>query len=344
MLPPPTSFFDPYFRVIHLPLIFFLGACMGSFFNVCIYRIPRDLSLSFPGSHCYSCGRPVRWFDNIPLLSYWILRGHCRHCGASFSMRYFAVELLTAVLYTAAFLKLGYSLALVPALIFISLLLIATFTDIDHWIIPDRISLGGLVGGLALAAVWPLGLAHGSPLASSPFFSAPPHLLPLINALAGALIGFSVMYGIGALGSAVFHKEAMGWGDIKLFAMFGAFVGPEPLLYILILACLVGSIVGIGGIFLGKLAAGRPVAPAVAPLAPSAELAERLAAAHPLGEPERLAVLRALTQPGAVGTIRHHLPFGPSLALAAVIVYFYGPEISRWFAHLMLGPSGMGGY
>ena len=166
---PPATFFDPYYRTLHLSMTFIWGACLGSFFNVCIYRIPLGLSLSFPGSHCYRCGHPVRWFDNIPLLSYWILRGRCRHCGATFSIRYFVVELLTALLFSLCFYKIGYSLAFLPALILVSLLIIATFTDLDHWIIPDRISLGGLAAGLLLAAIWPLGLARGNPLASSLF-------------------------------------------------------------------------------------------------------------------------------------------------------------------------------
>lgn len=338
-MPSFADFFDPYFGVIHLPLVFILGAAMGSFFNVCIYRIPRGMSLSHPGSHCYRCGRPVRWFDNIPLFSYWILRGRCRDCGASFSMRYFAVELLTACLFTLCYLKIGYSLTLFAALVFISLLIVGSFTDIDHWIIPDRVTLGGLVVGIVLAAIWPLGLARANPLASSlltDFFPIPKHLLALSNSLVGAAAGFVMLWSIGAIGSVIFRKEAMGFGDVKLFAMFGAFCGPEYLLYILILACLFGTAAGMVGIVRGKRAARAPVDPAVAPLAVEAGRTGQFADAYALSADERLAIAQALDHPGAVGTVRHHLPFGPSLALAAVVVYLYGAEISRWFTRLML--------
>jgi len=350
----PINFFDPAYRVIHLPLVFVLGACFGSFFNVCIYRIPRAMALSFPGSHCYRCGRPVRWYDNVPLLSYWILRGHCRECGARFSIRYFVVELLTALLFVLCFVqtsRTNYSLAFFSGVLLIGLLMIATFTDLDHWIIPDRISLGGLAGGVLLAALWSLLLWRGmspSLLAGNPLLSelgpVPAALLPLANALAGAALGFGVMWGIGALGALIFRKEAMGWGDIKLFAMFGAFCGMEELLTILILACVFGTLAGVLGIVLAKRAARRAVAAAVAPLAPDAARAGELAALYPLGRDERLVIARALTQPGTVGPVRHHLPFGPSLALAAVIVYLFGAQINHWFLTLMLGAGGMGGY
>ena len=336
---PPLNFFDPHYRLVHLPAIFALGACFGSFFNVCIYRIPRGVPLTLPPSHCYCCGRGVNWYDNIPLVSYWILGGHCRHCGVSFSIRYFMIELLTALLFLAAFLRLGYSLALAPALIFTSLLIVATFTDIDHWIIPDRISVGGLVGGLVLAAIWPLGLAEGNPL-NAQIFPVPQPLLPLTNSLAGALAGFLVLWGVGQFGSLIFRKEAMGWGDIKLFAMFGAFVGPEPLIYILVISCVIGSVVGSVCILIGRLRQGRPAPAAVAPLDLNAEQAEALMVSIPLETEEREVVNLALTHPGAVGPVRHHLPFGPSLAVAAVVVYLYGQPIHDLFYRLALGEWG----
>lgn len=301
------------------------------------------MSLSHPGSHCYRCGRPVRWYDNIPLLSYWILRGRCRQCGAAFSIRYFVVELLTALLFVLAYWRIGPTLALIPGLLFISLLIIATFTDIDHWIIPDRISIGGLFAGIALAAIWPLGAAAGNPLAEGGLvdliWQAPRPLAPLLNSLAGAAAGFTVMWGIGAIGSLVFRKEAMGWGDIKLFAMFGAFCGVEPLLYILILSCFAGTLAGVIGIWLGRRAARRPADPATAPWSPDAERTAELVEDHGIGGEEREAVERSLNSPGALGPVRHHLPFGPSLALAAVIVYLYGEAIRGWFLSHILGPS-----
>lgn len=330
---------------VHLAAVFVLGASLGSFFNVCIYRMPRDLSLSYPGSHCYRCGQPVRWYDNLPLLSYWILRGHCRHCGAPFSIRYFFVELLTMLLIVGVALKIGYSLALIPAGVFVSLLIIGTFTDIDHWIIPDRITLGGVAAGLVMALVWPMAQAPGNPLAVDSMnlmwpllVNVPDYLRPFVHSLAGAAAGFLVLWLVGVLGTFIFKKEAMGMGDVKLFAMFGAFCGPEPLIYILIIACLIGSVVGIGGILAGNLAARRAPDEATAPLNIDRESAQGMLRHYPLGRAERRHLFQVLTHPGAVGAIRHHLPFGPSLAAAALIGFLFFNQIQSWFERILFSP------
>ncbi|HOE95890.1 MAG TPA: prepilin peptidase [Candidatus Sumerlaeota bacterium] len=335
---PPTNFLDPYFFTVHVVMLFMLGACFGSFFNVCIYRIPMNVPLSLPPSHCYRCGRFIRWYDNIPLISYWVLGGKCRHCGASFSIRYFCVELLTALLFLAAFLKLGYTLALLPALVFLSLLIIATFTDIDHWIIPDRVSLGGMAAGLVLAAIPPVAWARGNPLAVHLFPVAEP-LAPLANAAVGAAVGYGGLWLVGKLGTLLFRKDAMGVGDMKLMAMFGAFLGPEPLLHVLILACLVGTAAGLAGLARARLTRDRVVDPATAPLALSGEEVDALLARMPLDAAEARVVDAALRKPGVLGPVRHHLPFGPSLAVAAAIVYFYFPQLRALLERLVLpGP------
>ncbi len=327
---------DPFYRAVHLPTIFILGAAIGSFLNVCIYRIPQGMSLNYPGSHCYRCGERVRWFDNIPLLSYWLLRGRCRHCGVHFSARYFLVELLTGLLFLGAFLKLGYSLAIIPALVFIGLNVVGTFTDIDHWIIPDRITIGGTAAGIALAAIPALGMAPGNPVAAALWGGIPRALEPLANAVLGAIAGFVMLYMIGWIGSRIFRKEAMGFGDVKLFAMFGAFCGVFHLLHILLLSCLVGTFVGIVGLVRGKLAALRPLPAAVAPLTADPALGEARAARHGLAPLEARVLGAAMAAPGPVGRVRHHLPFGPSLSAAAVAVYFYGPEIEAQFSRFAL--------
>lgn len=335
---PPESPFDPYYWPLHVAMVALFGACFGSFFNVCIYRIPLGVPLSMPPSHCYRCGSRVRWYDNIPLLSYWILGGHCRSCGASFSMRYFLIELLTMGLFVAAAVTIGYSLALVPALILTSLLLIATFTDIDHWIIPDRINFGGLLAGLVLAAIPAIGLAAGNPLATGLSLPVPAALLPLANAVLGAAAGFVSLWLVGVLGSWIFRKDAMGFGDVKLFAMFGAFLGPEPLIYVLLIACLVGTAVGGLGILSARLARGIPAPAATAPLRLTADEVDALIGEEqqpdlPAGE--RAALAGMLNHPGAVGAIRHHLPFGPSLAIAAWVVYLWGGPLREWLNALV---------
>lgn len=225
-----------------------LGALFGSFFNVCIYRIPRGVPLSMPPSHCYQCGQPIRWFDNIPLVSYWILGGRCRHCRAPYSIRYFFVELLTATLFTLVFVRFysersDFSLAFVPGIFFVSLLIIETFTDIDHWIIPDRISLGGIAIGVAFAAMPFFASAPHNPLVRSfSILPIPPEFNALANSITGAALGYSSLWLMAVIGTMVFRKDAMGQGDWKLFAMIGAFVGPLNCLYVLVIACFVGSI------------------------------------------------------------------------------------------------------
>ena len=264
-----------------------------------------------------------------------MLGGHCRDCGAPFSMRYFLVELLTTVVFIGVALNIGYSLALIPALIFASMLIVGAFTDIDHWIIPDRVTLGGVVVGVALAAIWPIGWAAGNPLAPAEIGViadwlswAPRPVVPLVHSLAGAAVGFCSLWAVGALGTLVFRKEAMGFGDVKLFAMFGAFMGVVDLFFVLMLASVLGTAAGIAGMLAGQLDR-RDVDPAVRPLEKDEARAEALAAVCPPG-PERELVLRALTHPGPVGAVRHHLPFGPSLSLAAVIVYVFHPELHDW--------------
>ena len=323
-----------------------LGACLGSFFNVCIYRMPLGVPLSYPGSHCYRCGQSVRWYDNLPLLSYWILRGRCRSCGAGFSVRYFLVELLTMTLLLTATFQLGYSLALVPAWIFISLLIIATFTDIDHWIIPDRITLGGLAAGLVLAAVPAIGNAPGNPLRLAPdsmllglFDWVPAAYVPLAHAVAGAAGGWALLWGVGFLGTLIFRKEAMGFGDVKLFGMFGAFCGLTGLLPILLIASAVGTVAGVIGMLRARAGGPPPAGPPIAPLQMTAGERHQLLDARPLAPGERRVVAAALECPGVVGRVRHHLPFGPSLAIAAFIVFLWGERLSDWVLNWMLRQS-----
>jgi leader peptidase (prepilin peptidase)/N-methyltransferase len=303
-----------------------MGALFGSFFNVCIYRIPRGVPLSVPPSHCYQCGQPIRWFDNIPLVSYWVLRGRCRHCRAPYSIRYFFVELLTASLFTLVFVRFwrpeaNFSLAFVPGIIFVSLLIIETFTDIDHWIIPDRISLGGIAAGIAFAAVPVLAAAPHNPLAR-PFtiVQIPPEFDPLANSLTGAALGYSSLWLMAVIGTIVFRKDAMGQGDWKLFAMIGAFVGPLNCLYVLVIACFVGSFAGGLGVIIGRLRRNS-ISPAVAGLSQNHLRFTFLLDAYDLTPTEKYVVAGAFTSPGSVGPVRHHLPFGPSLAISALIVY-----------------------
>jgi prepilin signal peptidase PulO-like enzyme (type II secretory pathway) len=260
-------------------------------------------------------------------------------------MRYFMVELLTALLFLIIFLRYctldgNWSWVVLSGWVFVSLLLIATFTDLDHWIIPDQVSIGGTVAGIVAAAIWPLGLAPHNPVGQPiKYLAVPEIVLPLIQSVAGAVMGFSLLWSIGMIGTVIFRKEAMGRGDMKLFAMFGAFLGPINCLYVFMAACLFGSIFGIGGIVLGWLDRGRPVDPAVAqaPLTPTSFT--DLANHYELSPREMIVLGRVVGEASEGSPPRHHLPFGPSLALAAAIVFLTWEPIQGWVISQLMLPA-----
>ena len=206
-------------------IVFIVGAAIGSFLNVCIYRIPRSKSIVRPGSHCPSCDKAIPFYDNVPLISYLILRGRCRQCRATISPRYFMVELLTALLFVAAYLTFGLTFELLVNVAFVSLLIIISFIDLDFRVIPDTLSIGGVVLGMALSFF-------------RPFYSYK-------DALFGILVGGGILFSI-AIGYQFFAKrEGMGGGDIKLLAMIGAFCGIKGVIFTLVFGSLAGTVVGI---------------------------------------------------------------------------------------------------
>lgn len=206
--------------------IFLFGAIVGSFLNVCIHRLPSDESVVFPASHCPHCRQPIRPYDNIPVLSYVLLRGRCRACGASISSRYPAVELLTGAAAVATVGALGISAHALLAFAFLCALIVITFIDFDHQIIPDAISLPGIGVGFAAALI--LG---------SPSWTA---------SLAGILLGGGLLWGVAEGYHWLTGREGMGGGDIKLLAMIGAFLGWQAVPVTLMIASLTGTAIGIG--------------------------------------------------------------------------------------------------
>ena len=206
-------------------LFFIWGSIVGSFLNVCIYRMPRSKSIILPRSHCVHCGKVIKWYENIPLLSYILLRGKCSSCKRPIAVRYFIVELLTAVIFALFYSTFGLSLNLLVFLILACGLIVASFIDLEHKLIPDSVSLGGLALGLVARLVY--ARAH------------------FLNYLLGAVIGAASIYLIGVLGKAIFKKEAMGFGDVKFLAMIGAFLGWQKVLLVFFLAPFFGAAVGI---------------------------------------------------------------------------------------------------
>lgn len=236
--------------IFPLTLLFILGAVTGSFLNVCIYRLPRKGSVVSPGSYCPRCDLPVRWYDNVPLLSYLWLKGRCRNCGERISVRYPLVELLNAVLYLLAGLKFGIEPALLPALLFISALIVIFFIDIEFYIIPNVIVLPVAAVGLAAAIALNPGRWYEY----------------LIAGLVSAAFFFIVV---------MLKPGGMGMGDVKMAGMMGFFLG-WPVTVALFTGFLLGAVTGVALIIAGRK--GR----------------------------------------------KSRLPFGPFLAIGALVALFFG--------------------
>jgi leader peptidase (prepilin peptidase) / N-methyltransferase len=209
-------------------VVFVFGLIIGSFCNVVIYRLPHGQSIISPGSHCRSCGTPIRPWDNIPVLSYPLLRGRCRVCKESISLRYPCVELASGALYVLLWYKYEFNILLfVVYALLTSALLVVALIDLDHKIIPNTITLPGMLIGLGLSP-WALPI---TPLAS------------LIGLVAGGLFFYIV---------ALVSRGGMGGGDIKLIAMIGAFLGWQGTFFTILMGALLGSVVGVGLMLLGK--------------------------------------------------------------------------------------------
>jgi leader peptidase (prepilin peptidase)/N-methyltransferase len=211
---------------------FIFGAVIGSFLNVCIFRLPAETSIVKPSSQCPYCHHPIRYRDNIPLISFILLHGKCRDCGGKISWRYPLVELITAFLALLLFLKFDLTLGFLTFFIFTAVLIVITFIDLDHQIIPDIITLPGI------------------PI----FFLAAIFLvkIPWLEVLLGLLIGGGVLFTIAFVYELITKREGMGGGDIKLLAMIGGFLGWKSLMFILFFSSFSGAIVGITAMVINK--------------------------------------------------------------------------------------------
>jgi len=229
---------------------FAIGACIGSFLNVVIYRLPREMSISNPPSHCPACGQPLAWHDNVPIVSFLLLGGRCRHCGVMISGRYALVEALTGILFLATvhgliaaetFTALQAAVVLIVA----SALVASSFIDIERRIIPDEITLPGIVLGCLTGLMLPRVHDAADPVLKLIYDPLPLPVWGLVASLFGALAGGGFIYLSGVLGRIIFHKEAMGMGDVKLMAMVGAFLGWKVALAAIFLGCLYGAVLGV---------------------------------------------------------------------------------------------------
>jgi leader peptidase (prepilin peptidase)/N-methyltransferase len=221
-------------------IAFALGCAVGSFLNVCIYRMPRERSVVFPPSHCPQCGARLRAAELIPLLSFLALGRKCRHCGGPISWRYFAVELLTGLLFVAALYACGLHAQLLACLIFTGVVIAVIFTDLDHMIIPDKLVVAAL-----LAAVLSEALAVISGRAPLLSVAIPGTSLALPRVVAGGAVGLAAFIFIRGFSQLLFRREGMGLGDVKLAGAMGALLGPGLALLSFGLAVVSGAVVGV---------------------------------------------------------------------------------------------------
>ncbi len=227
--------FGLYFYLIYIKILqmrwlyaFFItlvGLVVGSFLNVCIYRIPKGMSILKPPSHCPHCGRKIKFYDNIPVISYIILGGKCRYCKAKISIRYPLVELLTGLLFLVSYLRFGITWELLKVLVFVTFSECIAFIDGEHMIVPDVVSFPAIAVGL-LFALFSVGIT-------------------LKNAVLGAILGAGVMFIFRLTGKLIFQREALGDGDIVIMAMIGVFTGPLGVFISILFGSLLGSIIGI---------------------------------------------------------------------------------------------------
>ncbi len=283
-----------YYFIVFALFAFSLGACVASFLNVCIWRLPREESVVSPPSHCPKCNAPIRWYQNIPIISWCCLRGRCANCRQPISPRYMVVEILGGVFFLLAYMQwampaiLGYLppfgmvrlfdpwMMAVEALAITGLIL-GSFIDLDHFYLPDRVTIGGMVLGVPLSFLVP------------EMQGQPDRIGALCWSVGGMAGGFLFLWAVGAVFSKLFRKEALGFGDVKLIGAVGAFFGPWAVLFTIIMSSVVGSVAGIALVMRGRAKLGGFTA----------------------------------------------VPYGPFLALGALVWMYWGPAIFDWYLRLL---------
>jgi leader peptidase (prepilin peptidase) / N-methyltransferase len=294
--------------------IFLYGLAFGSFLNVCIYRLPLGLSVVKPRSACPNCRRQIAFYDNLPVLSWLILRGRCRHCQSRISSRYLLIELLTGVLFLACYAYFGLTLAALKFCIFGFLLLGLIFTDAETKLLPDRLTIPGLALGLVFSLLVPVhdlasqllpGIVH---LPVSPALEV--RLFSLLDSLLGAALGASFIYGAGAIYLRWRGAEGMGFGDVKLMAMIGAFLGMKLTIMTIFAASFAGSVFGLATVGMVWLKRTQRFMRTL----------HDLQAARRRGWQSAQMVYR-----------HYQMPFGVFLGSMALIALFFGNNFLQWY-------------
>jgi len=295
-------------------IIFVLGLAFGSFLNVCIYRLPQGLSVVRPGSACPECKRAIAFYDNVPVLSWLILRGQCRNCHTSISPRYLVVEVLTALLFLACYWHFGWTLSMLKYCVFSFLLLGLIYTDAETKLLPDKMTLPGLALGIMFSILVPVNDMASQFLpgmVNLPFSGdVSERLISLLDSLLGAMVGASFIYGAGAIYLRWRKAEGMGFGDVKLMAMVGAFLGIKLTVFTIFTASLAGSLFGLGTVFVVWLKRTR-------------RFVKRLANAR--------AARQRAWQSAQVVYRSYQMPFGVFLGTMAIVATFFGNRLWEWY-------------
>ncbi|MFB3813695.1 MAG: A24 family peptidase [Terriglobales bacterium] len=312
--------------IIIATAVFLFGLTFGSFLNVCIYRIPRALpeespdesaiktalasiaawrSVASPSrSFCPHCEQPIHWYDNIPVLSWLILRGRCRHCRKPIAFRYAAVELLTGLLFLASYAQFGLTLEMLKYCVFAFLLIALIFTDAEHKLLPDSYTLPGVILGLVFAWFVPVNDV------ATRFLTAEWRMLSLLDALLGAAAGAAFIFGSGMIYKLARGREGMGLGDVKLMAMAGAFLGVKLTVFTIFGASLIGAVFGL----------------AMMPWVWIKRTRRRMKRNR---EPGPIARRRAWE---SAKLMRYYaMPFGVFLGSVALLAVFFGNALLRWY-------------
>ena len=309
---PDQTSMDPFFAAA----IFFFGLAFGSFLNVCIYRLPLGLSVVTPRSACPKCKHPIAFYDNLPVLSWLILRGRCRQCKAKISPRYLLIELLTGVIFLACYWYFGLTLSTLKFCTFAFLLLGLIFTDAETKLLPDKLTLPGLALGLLFSLLVPVndlasqflpGMVN-LPLADA----AQLRILSLLDALLGAAVGASFIYGAGAMYLRWRGMEGMGFGDVKLMAMVGAFLGIKLTIFTIFTASLAGSFFGFATVLLVWLKRTRRF----------------------MRRADAFAARRRAWQSAQMVLRYYQMPFGVFLGSMALVALFFGNPFIDWYRGL----------
>jgi leader peptidase (prepilin peptidase)/N-methyltransferase len=304
---------DPLFA----SAIFLFGLAFGSFLNVCIYRLPRGLSVVKPRSACPTCKHPIAFYDNLPVLSWFVLGGRCRQCKEKISPRYWMIESLTGLLFLACYWYFGLTLSTLKYCTFAFLVLGLIFTDAETKLLPDKLTLPGLALGVVFSLLVPvndLASQFLPGMVSLPFSGdVSLRLVSLLDSLLGAALGASFIYGAGAIYLRWRGTEGMGFGDVKLMAMVGAFLGMKLTIFTIFTGSLAGSMFGLTTVF-------------VVWLKRTQRFMKRLANVQ--------AARRRGWQSAQVVYRNYQMPFGVFLGSMALIAFFFGNRFLHWYGSL----------